>query len=261
MERNKNNRVLFKYGHLAEPDGSVKCGRLKQFCAMFLKNKLYFSDPSKFNDPFEFKPRLIINDYEKARKKLEATIIKDGCPADEAKRISLDRSSDPRFEAMMGDAYRKHIIKSGVFCLTPKWDNQLMWAHYADGHRGYCLVFVFKKDSQEINKLKKVEYPDEYPEFVVEDEDYENSGNKSCLSKSKCWKYEEEYRLLSPYEGYLDSPTNALEGIIFGCKMKNEIKDMIVKLNNKRDRQLRLNETYLDPKEYAIRIRDYNFQR
>lgn len=35
----------------------------------------------------------------------------------------------------------ENISKKGVCCFSEKWDDLLMWAYYADGHKGFCLEF------------------------------------------------------------------------------------------------------------------------
>jgi len=37
---------------------------------------------------------------------------------------------------------RRHMdSKSGVLCMSKNWDSPLMWAHYADSHKGIVLGF------------------------------------------------------------------------------------------------------------------------
>ena len=36
---------------------------------------------------------------------------------------------------------RAQISQRGVACFTTELNNILMWSHYADGHKGFCLEF------------------------------------------------------------------------------------------------------------------------
>jgi hypothetical protein len=38
--------------------------------------------------------------------------------------------------------------KTGLLCFCKHWHNPLMWAHYADRHRGICLGFEIAEDRQ-----------------------------------------------------------------------------------------------------------------
>lgn len=44
---------------------------------------------------------------------------------------------------------QKHSFKAeNVLCLSEEKDNLLMWAHYADGHRGFCVEFTDYADDE-----------------------------------------------------------------------------------------------------------------
>lgn len=98
-----------------------------------------------------------------------------------------------------------------VFCLAQENDNKLMWAHYADAHKGYCIEYKV------INSYSifPIEYTDYFPDYVEllqkvnQSKDSLKNGNAtrderncaialsaaiSCY-KDSCWKYENEYRI------------------------------------------------------------------
>ena len=65
-----------------------------------------------------------------------------------------------------------------------------MWAHYTKSHKGICLEF----DAQchPFSEVKKVEYRDTYPAL-----DLSNVGYYPLITKSRCWAYEAEWRLIA----------------------------------------------------------------
>lgn len=91
----------------------------------------------------------------------------------------------------------------GVFSLTRSWDNTLMWSHYTNSHKGFCIGFnrnspLFKKEIK-VNgsqfSLKPVEYSENRIKIPIE------RGMKIdpnfLLTKSIDWKYEKEERLIA----------------------------------------------------------------
>ena len=113
---------------------------------------LYFSTPSAFNDPFDCALELVMKDlddddldraYAHLRSRadldpqLEAELTTDGVPNERAREVfARSLTADvlmPRIEETRSQV--------GVACFSAKNDDLLMWAHYADGHRGFCLEF------------------------------------------------------------------------------------------------------------------------
>lgn len=41
--------------------------------------------------------------------------------------------------------YEGEFKKYGVFCASSDCNNELLWAHYADSHKGICIGFDAKK--------------------------------------------------------------------------------------------------------------------
>jgi hypothetical protein len=101
---------------------------------------------------------------------------------------------------------------SGIFCATRNHDNLLMWAHYAQQHRGVVLGFRpdFKRDSI-LAITKPVRYRDTRPTFyrpvedmiaigaVFTENDLTEFRNSLIYSKSTHWSYEEELRIDIPH--------------------------------------------------------------
>lgn len=144
-------------------------------------------------------------------------------------------------------AFNKTI---GILSLTEKRDNLLMWAHYADSHKGFLIewdehnkFFDHRiKHEDEFRCLRKITYTNKRPQvFLAEVEGFE-----VFFTKSKEWEYEQEWRMTMPlnlahkkttckdHDIYMfEFPKNSIKSIIFGCRMseserqrlKNLIKD------------------------------------
>jgi len=51
----------------------------------------------------------------------------------------------------------------GIIALSSRWDSILMWSHYANNHKGYCIGFDSKKlvDSKMFSSFGLVSYPND----------------------------------------------------------------------------------------------------
>lgn len=152
----------------------------------------------------------------------------------------------------------KYVIKAienklseiGVISLTQIPNNILMWSHYAEKHYGFCLGFEFKKipiTTQEyiikpVNYMKKfpsldldkIDVTTEYiigsdPKIKVEI-DWDNPNlQKVIFTKSKCWEYEKEWRILLQQGGEEVNYIGDLTEVIFGLRCDNKTQSNIIK--------------------------------
>jgi hypothetical protein len=129
---------------------------------------------------------------------------------------------------------------AGICSFTTKPSNLLMWAHYADFHKGICLQFDFP-DHQSIVQPPaqcgplfvvpvKVTYAEKRPEFPIFNRTA-NDVENYFTTKSTEWDYEDEYRAVIPnYIGTAPYDPKFLTGIILGCRTTaedvNEVKTL-----------------------------------
>lgn len=124
--------------------------------------------------------------------------------ADMAKKLNTDFS---RISRELGESIdREYRIVS----LCTDYKNRLMWSHYADGHKGFCIEYDFEEDTRifETALLLPVVYSKErvkFPWNVIYAEDKEAPEIKSAgayaklrslLVKDEIWEYEHEWRLI-----------------------------------------------------------------
>ena len=100
----------------------------------------------------------------------------------------------------------------------------LMWAHYADGHKGFCIAY----NEHLLDGLKEgainegfcgVKYSDELPDIPTD------GDNRAFLNvirtKSKIWEYEQEVRMIYSDSGVKQLNNNVVDAIYMGCKISN----------------------------------------
>lgn len=192
-----------------------------------LKNKaIRFSQPSAFNDPFEFKPVIstvaspeylknYFNDnfdtlVDEKISKLPAHFRNQVSKSDLREVLGgfLSENSSSVNKILQNTAAKASEVfteKSnefiGVLSLTEKNDNLLMWSHYADSHRGFCVCFDATADffnrrrseKDEFYHLRKVRYLAKRPSKSMMD----ISSTEMFLLKSDVWEYEQEWRMCS----------------------------------------------------------------
>ena len=96
----------------------------------------------------------------------------------------------------------------GSISFSANYNNLLMWAHYADNHRGLCVEYDYNSEFfhgryscgsyEKVGKIHKVEYSKERPVYITHDELV--SRTDYWFHKSWEWRYEEEYRILLPID-------------------------------------------------------------
>jgi len=116
------------------------------------------------------------------------------------------------------------------------FDSTLMWAHYADGHHGFCAGYDIKSlDNAITGQTVPVIYRNE---MVLISDIKEINGNTNMLaltSKSTDWGYEKEWRILYLPEGVsqkVDMPTPKV--VYLGINIEKEKRDIIIDICSKK---------------------------
>jgi hypothetical protein len=197
----------------------------KSLCILQSK-KIWVPKPESLNDPFDCN----INFTPKIKPGAVGKLLnhKGGSTGNPQK----DKEA---FLKILNEFREKDVKNLGVFSMSKTNDDILMWTHYADQHKGFCIGFVRKPDNLlgDITKTQPVEYDCNYPEVNPMDE----NGNadftifrKMLFTKAKNWEYENEWRFLYD-EGDKVVPFPAdISSIIFGLKMPDEHKVTIRKI-------------------------------
>lgn len=115
------------------------------------------------------------------------------------------------------------VYEVSVSCFSEENDNMLMWSHYADSHKGFCLEFDTNYDP--FTKMFPVTYSEDIPEIDA-NKIINNSDNNletikvNLLHKYIDWEYEKEWRVLHKEKTTsFCYKTNALTGVYFGTKI------------------------------------------
>ena len=144
-------------------------------------------------------------------------------------------------------SFYESIRLSGIYSLSKKIDNELMWAYYASGHTGYAIIFDTDVLAKSFDRGKwggmyeiDVNYSKKLPKFDITRLSRGNDVTValSCFvgNKSEAWAHEEEHRLVFDKGGRsLVIDYRAIKGFVFGCRMKDEDIDYVMKTFTGRD--------------------------
>lgn len=108
-----------------------------------LKNGVIFCQHySQYNDPFEFRARILSGrpDRTKESERFAAAVREWGFPAVED---ASEFDADEYFQSVEGyePPFTRMLDSMRIACFGAEYDNLLMWSHYADGLRGFCIAF------------------------------------------------------------------------------------------------------------------------
>lgn len=205
---------------------------------IFERNEIYFQSPDCFNDPFDSK---ISTTYEGTEEQRISRLIgfwRKGPAKDEKEEVLRLQAVDfvkkcqdvtlfQRSSARSVERLRKQM---GIFCMTSERDDILMWSHYAEAHTGFCLEF--KTGNPFFPKARRIEEkgykPDRPCLNLIEHPDSDRIV-QALLTKAIGWKYEHEWRIVDHKNGpgVQIYPSEALSGVILGCRISPENRQRI----------------------------------
>ena len=160
----------------------------------FRDEKLSMSSPTTFNDPFDCPILELLNQYGDDISKLVRETYQD--------RIKITCF-------VKNTKVKPEIDEEGNRILIPKhkkapdeYLNELMWAHYANNHKGVCIKYHFHNDMTKFADTSKnqIAYFRDV-KYTSNIDKYRKTGSitlgDAFFVKGKAWEYENELRLLS----------------------------------------------------------------
>ena len=216
--------------------------------------QLWFTSAREFNDPFDSSLSYQFDDKPQGiQEKWAQDFLKREFPhLNRQQRNSLARQrlreinkDSEHIEQFRQNSVEKNYNKFGICSLTPAKDDLLMWAHYSDNHRGFCVGIDTSRllelqlslaTEGPLLSLQKVIYSDEIPminffESMISDHRDQDTLTLLC-TKSTHWSYEQEFRLI-----YWDTVNTALTighdaivEVVLGCRIRDEDKEKILSI-------------------------------
>lgn len=167
-------------------------------------SSVYFSRRHQFNDPMDCDPPLLVPERGVFERKLRFCAHRMG-PVDSGfvDRLLTKSATDYLFSLIDNEDFKIELQEVadlvGVFCLTNQPHHPLMWGHYSNGHKGFCVGFdiedtelVYSVDGHSFEgqpvKIKRVDYSKKPVDcfeilvilmsLILKDSRFLNSGGK-----------------------------------------------------------------------------------
>lgn len=262
MENPKIPKSLFKY----ESVNTYSLGNLKNA-------KIYFNRPIDFNDPFDCSViKESINYTDADVLVMYNQYIKDKNLS--KKQISSYSEIPQHFitaikssiNTVSNSSENEHLYNKGCSCFSEIYDDILMWSHYANGHRGYCLEF--DTSFEPFNKAISVIYDNHYPKWNPlelinsDDEDPDNKAMIPLRYKFEHWKHEREWRIfhIEPRKlfGY---DVKALKSIYFGLAIDEAHLEIICLVLLGQNPEIKFYKALRDKTAYKVNFEEFIYTR
>lgn len=192
------------------------------------RNEIYAASFDSLNDLFEARVEIDGESFRVARLLSSLGFGAHGRKAARAESTFIQTLSE----------FASNTKKFGVYSLSTSATDELLWAHYADSHRGFCLEFqleellAYKLENQ---AMFEVRYQNEVP--VVRSSDLSNleSPNGPLLqkfigTKSRRWEYEAEVRIVTGQFGVFEYDYRALKAIYFGARSSPHLRRLVMRV-------------------------------
>lgn len=165
----------------------------------------------------------------------------------------------------------------GIASLTTRFNDALMWSHYASSHSGICIEYDFTDYIDQLETSKMLLFPVNYcdkritiDQTILDRIDLQNieeKGKKDLLklffdglyTKNNVWKYEDEIRSITLLNGKQDIDSRRIfvkniSAVYLGNKMAVSTKKSLLKLLISDDyfKSVKIYEMINDISEYSL---------
>jgi hypothetical protein len=247
MKRKQYPEVIYRYSKIDE-----------YLYEMLTTNKLWFANPSEFNDPYDCfvclsKQKLTEEEIRRFYKssKFSPPYTSEEIEEQIQKYMAHPEESRNALEGKLQEAVGLWALS----CFTTTNDHMLMWAHYANQHKGICIGYDSKLITQISTKHSWVKYAKEYPEGRVTE--LETFVETILSTKSDYWSYENEIRILQREKGLYTFKREAIKEVIFGLKASDQQIKVIMHLMTQLGfKKIKFRQVSLRDNQYKIYFKE-----
>lgn len=247
----ETGKYLFKY-----------CSFNTNTLQIIINNHLHFAFPHKLNDPLDSKFKIKISNPQNFSNKTineikGSRIVLNDKISLLLKDVNLQLGDKEKQKELLFE-YFSFIQNNffGLCCFSKTYENNLMWSHYTNEAKGLCLVF----DKALLLKSTEDYINNNHYHLINENVTYRGIKNLNVtllkngkikyslnhfFSKTKHWKYEEEYRMVlaqktrtafdfNPilFYPFVKFDKNSLKYVIIGERMSSEHQSLIKNVLN-----------------------------
>ncbi len=231
------------------------------------KSELWFSRPSRFNDPFDCRVKFNFGSTDEEIERSRQNLIKlvEGNGFEQLFNLSEGQDIQPETwdELLNQFIHTFYNERIAICCLSEIPDSILLWSHYANNHQGVCLEYHVQKHGFLHKELLPVNYYKEYP--LVNMFEFEGTFYslvmQNVVSKAWDWDYEYEWRaVVVDDEGLYPVDREDLRKVIFGVNTPKEDEDKLIKhlLEHGYD-NVEIHKAVMNESKYEILFEPYEF--
>lgn len=234
--------------------------------------EVYFPTPQELNDPFDCQrnfdwgelqdPDKNIQYLKIAAKRIEKNTRYSAEEREEILARGLHDKMDAARIAEMEELVREQDdffnSLTGTFTASLIRDSILLWSHYADSHKGFCIGLdteLLLKTIQHGGSSKAAQYDAKLILTSMLD-DIEDAIAEKTFSKYEAWGYEFEYRILAGQlpKNKVFSPPEVFKEIIFGINMRKDHREQLMYRARKKIPSIKFFEAKKARNQYRIEI-------
>jgi len=261
----------------------------------FFENYVWFAPLATLNDPYEGSVHFDSSDIDDnlRRRFLEKSYaIKPNSelsPSEEVQDYYLNYEKetgkpfsefvDKRAAVIFREYYLKHRDDANVFSFSKAkylddfpspLNNMLMWAHYTNGFKGYCVEYDFEKLKNSIENINDIQLISAEIKYATDGtlpsislktfmEDIVNDKMKSSTEickafykKEQSWLHENEVRFISKVKGKTQINTDCINAVYLSKNMPNWVKTCICTNISDKKNNIKIYEVHLHESEYKF---------
>ncbi len=199
--------------------------RNDQLLQMVGERMWWFSSFSALNDPYEARFEITASTDGESLERFREKLARSGKPVPEGFVESLLAHSD-EILSKVERGLSQGLEGRGVCCFSTDPTSDLMWAHYADNHRGVCLEFEVDDEH-----FYEVVYGD-FPSFDYIKDPVGNWEITVLTRKGPSWAYEREVRLITEdgANKEMEFGPDLLTAVILGARAEEYDQDLLLTL-------------------------------
>jgi len=219
-------------------------------------NEIYFAKRKEFNDPFDCNFHIScdvdFNTYKARLRKLNPNMSEE--EIDKQTHKDLQPEIIRKRERKVNNDIRRVNDKVGIFSMSAKNDDILMWSHYSDHHKGICIEFKTIRGKLFGCDILNVEYDVPYPKFTVYDDANMEYVKKFVRTKFSDWSHEKEWRIFYRETGCQIFPPEEISGVILGSRISKRNKSLVLKCLSESNCRAKLYEAHECKDRFALDI-------
>jgi len=258
--------ILYKYRSWQENENIPEEEKFQK--RSLTHTEVFFASPTKLNDPFDLnipkrydllsEDQITILTYYHFLRIYPEKSAKELCRLAKEKQSRI--SNERKLNATI-DSIKNLKNRHGILSLSQDYKNIIMWTHYANNHKGFCVGYNVKKLIDFIKSktdeyaLSPIAYSHNMPVIIPPLSLGSRFDNivRRLTTKSFEWSYEKEFRLIiHEPDKCFQVPHKTIEEIIIGCNATPETEDDIFKLWKNKYPKSKLFKAKTDANKYKI---------